>query len=96
LGSNIGWEEDGKNSNFSRPVIIFKKFSNDILWAIPLSTKIKMSKFYVSLNLNNLDQVAIVSQLRLIDAKRLIRKLGNISSEKYNELKKAVINLVDL
>ncbi|MEI8062356.1 MAG: type II toxin-antitoxin system PemK/MazF family toxin [bacterium] len=96
LGSNIGWEEDGKNSNFSRSVIIFKKFNNDVFWAVPLSTKVKHSKFYVSLNINNTDQIALLSQMRLIDTKRLIRKLGHISNEKYNEIQKAVINLVNL
>ncbi len=27
LGANIGYEEDGKNENFERPILIFKKFN---------------------------------------------------------------------
>ncbi len=38
IGLNIGYEQDGKGDNFARPVIIFKKFNNEVCWIIPLST----------------------------------------------------------
>ena len=42
IGSNVGFEQDGKGEKFARPVLIFKKFNKEIFWALPLSTKIKI------------------------------------------------------
>ncbi len=41
LGENIGFEQNGKDDNFMRPLLIFKKFSNNIFFGIPLSTQRK-------------------------------------------------------
>jgi len=38
IGENIGFEQNGKGDNFMRPLLIFKKFSNNIFFGIPLST----------------------------------------------------------
>lgn len=93
-GSNIGFEQDGKGKKFSRPVLIFKKFNKEICWILPLSTRIKTGKFYSPVTLSDtVPRVAILSQLRLIDAKRLMGKIGIIDSENYNYIQKAVINL---
>ena len=101
VGSNIGFEQDGKGEKFARPVLIFKKFNKEIFWALPLSTKIKMNektkKFYSAVNLNDgIDRVAILSQLRLTDGKRLIDKIGVVDEVNYKDIQKAVINLCSL
>lgn len=94
LGENIGFEQDGKGEKFSRPVLIFKKFNNEIFWAIPATSKVKAGKFYVPLVLKDGEpRVLILSQLKLTDAKRLVRKIETLSKEKYKEIQKSVINL---
>ncbi len=35
IGENIGFEQNGKD-NFMRPLLIFKKFSNNMFFGIPL------------------------------------------------------------
>ncbi len=95
LGQNVGFEQDGKGEKFARPVVIFKKFNKEIFWAIPVSTKIKKGKFYCSIFMaDNTERSAIISQIRLIDAKRLLDKMGVISQENYVEIQKAVMHLV--
>ncbi|MEI7720013.1 MAG: type II toxin-antitoxin system PemK/MazF family toxin [bacterium] len=97
VGSNVGFEQDGKGQAFARPVLIFKKFNKEVFWALPLSTKVKTTKFYASVRLGDgVDRVAIVSQLRLTDAKRLIDKIGVIDEVNYMEIQKTVINLCSL
>lgn len=97
IGVNVGFEQDGKGKEFTRPVLVFKKFNNEIFWALPLSTRIKKGKFYQTIDLgDNLTRVVIVSQLRLIDAKRLIDKVGVISKNNYLNIQKAVIDLCKL
>lgn len=39
LGHNIGFEQDGSGNNFSRPVLVIKKFNHVMSWVIPLSSK---------------------------------------------------------
>ncbi|MFA6304332.1 MAG: type II toxin-antitoxin system PemK/MazF family toxin [Patescibacteria group bacterium] len=96
LGVNIGFEQDGKGVIFSRPILVLKKFNNEVFWALSLTTKIKQGKFYAPVILNdNVPRCVIVSQLRLIDAKRLIDKIGTIGKENYNQIKKTTINLFD-
>ncbi len=94
MGSNVGFEQDGKGTEFARPVFVFKKFNKEVFWAIPISTKIKTTKFYTQININDgIDRVAIISQLRLTDAKRLIDKIGVVNEENYKDIQKAVISL---
>lgn len=37
LGANVGFEQDGQGIDFQRPVVIIRKFNNEICWIIPLS-----------------------------------------------------------
>ena len=46
LGVNVGFEQDGGGKDFLRPVIIFKKFNNEIFWGIPLTHTKKNTQFY--------------------------------------------------
>jgi len=95
LGANVGFEQDGKGKDFGRPVVIYRKFNNEVFWAIPLSTKSKKGKFYMPINLGDkIDRVAIISQLRLIDGKRLYQKIGWLRKSDYKKLRNAVLKIV--
>ena len=97
IGSNIGFEQDGRGEKFARPVLVFKKFNKEIFWALPLSTKSKTGKFYAPVDLgDSVIRVAIISQLRLVDAKRLIDKIGIVDENNYARIQKAVTNLCSL
>lgn len=88
LGLNINSEQDGVGDNFTRPVLIFKKFNKQIFWAIPLTKTIKNLPFYYKFNMNKNISVAILSQIRLLDSKRLLVKIGNISNKDSHILNK--------
>lgn len=88
LGANIGFEQDGHGNDFLRPVVVMKKFNNEVLWGIPLTKSHKKSKHYFSFQFNNEKSTVILSQLRLIDAKRLQYKVGTIAPEHLLEIKK--------
>lgn len=97
MGLNVGFEQDGKGVQFSRPILVFKKFNNEVFWAIPLTTKAKAGKFYLSVDVSNIGQQTLVlSQLRLMDAKRLLKKLGVVSKADYLKIQKAIITLCEL
>jgi mRNA interferase MazF len=92
LGKNIGDEEDGKNENFERPVVIIRKFNNNIFLGVPLTSQDKEGKFYQKLE--SFKAIAILSQVRLFDAKRLLRKIGKLDGSELNLLKENVRMLI--
>ena len=87
LGANVGFEQDGQGEDFQRPVVIIKKFNNEICWIIPLSKTKKRGKYYFAFPFDNeITSVAILSQIKLIDAHRLSRKIGDMNEEKFGIL----------
>ncbi|MFA5021351.1 MAG: type II toxin-antitoxin system PemK/MazF family toxin [Patescibacteria group bacterium] len=94
LGQNIGREQNGKNSNFERPILVFKKFNEDTLWAISASSKIKIGKYYEIFHLGEKEFSLNLSQLRLISSKRLLRLSGEISKKEYDKIKERVRELI--
>ena len=88
LGKNIGVEQNGAGDNFSRPVLIVKKFNNHMFWSVPLSTKQKSFDFYFNFTDPHGQKVsAILAQLRLVSVKRLKRKLYELPKKQMMEMK---------
>ena len=94
IGFNIGDEVYGKNYYFERPLLVIRKFNNNIFLAIPLSSKFKEGKYYCKVNLNGQVRSVMLSQIRLIDAKRVIRKIGYIDEADSSAIKKALNQLL--
>jgi len=94
LGANIGFEQDGKNCNFERPVLVLKKFNKDIFWSLPLTTKNKKGKYYLKLDYNNPKSSLILSQLKLISSKRLIRKIRVLPEKEFKQVRKKIKKLL--
>lgn len=94
IGKNIGDEEDGKHSSFERPVLVVRKFNNSIFLGVPLiSNKDKEGKYYHKL-ISFSDSTIILSQVRLFDAKRLLRLMGKIENEELKEIKLKIGKIV--
>jgi mRNA-degrading endonuclease toxin of MazEF toxin-antitoxin module len=88
LGKNVGYEQNGSGNNFARPVLIVKKFNNQMFWSIALSTKQKPFDFYHNFtDPNNNEVSAILAQLKLLSVKRLDRKLYDLSEKQLKEIK---------
>ena len=94
LGANIGYEQDGKNSNFERPVLIVRKLSRHILWVVPLSTKLKPHSYYYQYTYNGSSYSAILTQLRTISSKRLLRKIGLFPKEDFESVRKELKKMI--
>lgn len=86
LGANVGDEEDGKGHSFTRPVLVLRKFNRRVFIGIPLSRQLKDTPFYYRIHFKGGSQSLMLSQLRLLDAKRLRDRLGEISSYEMTEI----------
>jgi mRNA interferase MazF len=49
LGLNLGFEQDGRNELFERPVLVVQKFSKDIVLVIPFTSTFFIYAFFVHL-----------------------------------------------
>lgn len=87
IGKNIGYEQNGSGGNFSRPVLIIKKFNNHMFWCVPLSTKQKKFDFYFNFTDPSNQKVSVIlAQLKLISVKRLKRKLYDVYSDVFENI----------
>jgi len=88
IGVNVGFEQDGGGRDFLRPVIVFRKFNNEIFWGIPLTHTKKKAPFYFQFKIGRTISTAILSQIRLFDARRLSHILGAMLGPDFSSLKK--------
>ncbi len=95
IGTNIGYEQDGKGEEFLRPVLVYKKFNNRVFLGIPLTSKEKSDKFHFLFEYKkDKKSFAILSQLRLFDIKRAKYYDGKISKKQFERLQKKLLNLM--
>ncbi len=95
LGKNIGFEQNGTGSNFSRPVLVVKKFNNQMFWVVPLSTKQKSLDFYFNYVDSDSNKVAaILAQMKLVSNKRLIRNMYEIHPEYFRIIRRRLRELL--
>ncbi len=97
IGENVGFEQAGKGDDFTRPLLIFRKFSKNMFLGIPLSTQRKIGSFFFKFSFKD-DKIstALLVQTKMFDVKRLDKKIGKISVEDFARLKiqfKELINV---
>ncbi|KKU60054.1 MAG: hypothetical protein UX81_C0005G0050 [Parcubacteria group bacterium GW2011_GWA2_47_12] len=95
LGANVGFEQDGTGQDFSRPVLILKGLSKNVCIVIPLTASTKTNEYRVSVGIvGDIEAVAIISQIRLIDTKRLDKQIATLEKKTFQRIRKAVKDLL--
>ena len=95
LGVNVGYEQDGTGPSYERPILIMRGFSPHVCVVVPLTTSKKRDRFYISAGIvEDKHAAAIVSQIRLIDTRRLINKVGTLDRATFNPIRKAARKLL--
>jgi mRNA interferase MazF len=98
IGINIGNEIDGKNGYFERPVLVLKKINPNTLLVIPITTQNKQGYYYLELGNETGKDIFILSQMRLISSKRLIRKMKNrtVSEKNFLLIKEKISEILNI
>lgn len=95
LGMNIGFEQDGSDIEYRRPVLILKGLSKQTCLVIPLTTSSHEHKLRPSVGLvDGKMACALLSQIRVIDTKRLVRKIGNLDKQTFDDIRKTVKDML--
>src|SRR3989338_3948638 len=94
LGVNVGTEQDGGDRLFIRPVVILRAFGPDTLVVVPLTTSERLHPLRIPVGVIQGEKAsALLSQLRVVDTRRLIEKVGFLEKSIFTELRKSVIKL---
>lgn len=93
LGINIGSEEDGKGKDYLRPILITRKFNKNIFYGLPITSRERDDIFHTPIHTKNVYGSVIMSQMRLIDAKRLSHRMGKITEKDFNAIIKKLKGL---
>lgn len=89
LGNNVGFEQDGTGIGKERPILIIKGFSRNTCLIVPLTTSLKKHLMRVPVGMVDGKQAsALMSQMRIIDTKRLINKVGFIGKDVFENIRK--------
>lgn len=95
FGINIGNEQDGSGREYRRPVIILKGFSTETCLTVPLTTSSKEHRFRLRVgNVDGKEAQALLSQVRVIDTLRLVRKIGYLHKDTFQIIRKAVKDML--
>ena len=91
LGLNIGYEQDGKEEDYERPVLVLKSFGKNICLIVPLTTSLHKHIYRIPIGLvEDKNATVILSQIKVIDTKRFIEKIGVLNKEKFMEIQKHI------
>jgi len=97
IGENIGFEQNGKGSDFMRPILVFRKFTNKMFLGIPLSTQLRDGSFFFQFQfLEDKKSTALLVQTKMFDVKRLDRRIGMINKDDFKNMEIKMKKLMKL
>lgn len=88
MGINLGEEVFGKSDKFTRPVLIFRKFTGNSFLGLPLTTHEKNGSWYVEITIHGIRNWAMLNQARVLDKKRLTNKIAALDDTDFQKVKK--------
>ena len=92
-GENVGVETSGKGNDFTRPVVVLKKFGRVSFLGIPTTTRKQKGSWYVAFKHQGIDETAMLNQVRVLSYKRLHAKMGTLDDQDFKNIKEAYISL---
>lgn len=93
LGVNIGTEQDG-GDNFLRPVVIMAAFGSNACCVVPLTKSSREHLVRVPVGLvQGKNASANISQIRVVDTRRLVKKMGFLDERMFENIRKTIRSL---
>ena len=93
LGENVGVEINGKNEEFSRPVVIMKKLSKYGFMGVPLTSQKHKGSWYVPFTFKNWREYAVLAQARVMSVYRLYDKMGTLPMSDLEKIRRGFVRL---
>jgi len=95
LGVNVGTEQDGKGDWYVRPCVILRGFGPDACLVVPLTTSLRKHALRLPVGLvNGFQACANLSQIRVVDTRRLEEKIEFLEKDAFSRLRKAARDML--
>lgn len=95
LGVNIGFEQDGTGHLNDRPVLVLKSLGKNMCFVVPLTSSLRKHSLRIPIGIiQGREASAIVSQMRVVDTRRLTYKVKRIEVSMFEVVRKAVRDLL--
>lgn len=94
LGANLGVEQDGKGPDFTRPVLVLRKYGDKMALVVPLSTKIKYGKYHCHIMVGGIRHTVLLNQIRTVDLLRLQRFLDEVPAAQFKKIRLTIASLI--
>ena len=94
FGHNVGDEQNGAGDQFMRPVVVLKKFNHNICLIAPTSRQLKENKYYYQIEYNNQKYSVLISQIRVLDAKRFRKRIARLSKQELDQIKTKIATTI--
>lgn len=90
FGVNIGTEQDGRGEKFLRPGLILRGFGSNACLVAPLTTSSHANPLRMPVGIVAGYQARInLFQLRVVDTRRLVEKIGFLDKKIFEKVRKA-------
>lgn len=89
IGVNIGYEIFGKDEQFTRPVLVLRKFSKFTFFGLPMTSSKKDFPSYYPLTFHEKEGSVLLDQARTIDGRRLVKRMGRLNENEVLKIKHA-------
>ena len=87
VGVNLGEESFGKGSLFTRPVLVFRKFTTNSFLGLPITGQEKQGSWYAEIGMHGKKSWVMLNQARIFDRKRLVDRIGTLDDQEFNFVK---------
>lgn len=95
MGVNVGTEQDGSGEMYLRPVVILRAFGPEACLIVPLTTSVREHLLRVSVGeVDGQSARANLSQVRVVDTRRLVEKIGFLEKGIFTNLRKIARGLL--
>jgi mRNA interferase MazF len=74
--------------------LVIIKFNRQLFLGVPLTTKCKDNKYYHKILFKEKEQCAMLSQIRVLESKRMRKRMGELPSAQFAAIKRAVVNMI--
>ena len=88
LGVNIGFEQDGTGKHFDRPIVVIRGFNEHVFFGVALTGRKREGPYHFPVGMiEDREASVILSQVRLIDTRQLVRKITMLDEALFDQLK---------
>lgn len=91
MGMNLGEEMFGKGDKFTRPVLIFRKFTSNSFLGLPVTKQERVGSWYVEITIHGEKRWVMLNQARVLDKKRLTNRIGALDDNDFKKVKERFI-----